>query len=546
MKRRQRFWFLVTCADFEPWIEACLESIDAQDHDELGLLIALDGPRDRSRQIVEACASRFEGIRDVRLHVHEERRGKAQRVVELMEELRFRPHDIVAFLDGDDRLIHPQAARRMEREFERGADVAWSNFIYKLPRSEGLAGRAGLCRAIPEGFDPYASEYVTSHLFCFRAADFFTIEPTNFDDAEGRRFRRGCDQCFTLPLLARSSRRVHVPEYFVEYNNQTPWQNDSDGAAAANAVEVVRARGLLRGDVTRRARAIAEAMAAQLAESQLSSGDFCQPSHYGVACACAAWLHLDRERFATQIIRAARFVASRQHAASRDAQAWPGYHWEFELLASTSVGAPDDAMRRVDNTRVLNWQLLLALVDRRLGRPLRYDILERVDANLTDAGLTDFDLRESRDLALSDQYHAFSSYLLDELRRVDAEPRIAELSDRCAAIVLANARRGDVNSRGRGRAQIFGYAAAFRVLVARGENEVAHDVLDRLEAARWAPGLFPLCLEDKERHFGMQAGWHGYNRYFDYAAFACMLLAELAAREASEPQVAARVATAGR
>lgn len=526
-----RFCFLVTCADFEEWIEECLRSIDAQDHDCVTLLLALDAPTDRSAARAKRCIAEFKNVSEVIVHEHDERAGKAQRVFELMEELRHRPEDIVAFLDGDDRVIHEQAARCMHAAFDRGADVAWSNFVYREARQNGLDGRVGLCRDLAPGVDPFECEYVSSHLFCFRAADFFDVAPENFLDAQGRPFTRGCDQCFTLPLVARTEKRHHVPEFFVEYNNATPWQNAEHGDRAARAVAELRGRGLLRGDARRRARGIAESVAAQLASLQLVHGDFPQPSYYAVACARAAWTHIDPQRYAPQIARAEAHVRGRQAAARRNPLEWPGYHWEFELFAATSAADAFDSFEdpgcRTNNERVLNWQLLLALVDARLELPLRTHVLDRVEANMAANGrLTDFDKDLVTEAPYSDQYQAFSAYLLDELARArPGDSRIDALAQRAGAYVVARARSGDVNREGRGRGQIFGYAAALRVLLAREEDELAHEILSRLQAARWSPGLFPLSLEDSERHFGMQASWEGYNRYFDYAAFLGLLLA---------------------
>lgn len=522
-----RFWFLVTCADYEPWIGDCLASIEEQDHAALGLLVSCDGSTDGTEEIVRDFAARSCTLRDIRIHTHERRAGKAQRVCELMREIESRPDDVVAFLDGDDRLMHPQAARRMEIEFERGAEIAWSNFRYRQPKASGLAGAVGISRAIEPSYDVYREPYATSHLFCFRAGDFFAIAPENFLDEDGAYLRRGCDQCFTLPLLDRARTRSFVPEFFVEYNNETPWQNKGDGAAAARGVALVRKRRLLRGSARDRAIRIARDVAYRLSTLQTESGGMPEPSFYATAHAAALWMHVDPDRYASEVSLAwGRVELDRAAArATRDAE----HHWEFELLASTSVDLRNDPRNRNDNRRVLNWQLLLFLIELRLGKNPRDEILDRVLANVSEDGaLPDFDRAIDASASYSDQYQAFCSYLLDEIKRArPTDARVVDLADRCGRYVVERARTGDVNRDGRGRRQIFGYAAAFRVLLLRGEEALAHEVLDRLEESRWQTGLFPLCLDDAERHFGPQKGWHGYNRYFDYLAFTGLLFAEL-------------------
>ena len=255
--RDAAFVVVVTCRNYAPWIESCLDSIAEQDHDSLGLLIADDGSDDASAEKIEAWLRRNPRFARAVFVRGAERGGKAQRIVELMGELRG-SRGVAAFLDGDDRLIHAQAARRMQVEFDRGADVAWSNFLYKIKPSNSSPHRVqatasahdpaafvGIGEALSDDFDPYRDPYRTSHLFCFRRELFEQIPEANFKDERGAWLMRGCDQCFTLPLLFLAKRSVFVPEFFVEYNNDTPWQNAEDGRAAAAAVELVRSRGFV-------------------------------------------------------------------------------------------------------------------------------------------------------------------------------------------------------------------------------------------------------------------------------------------------------------
>jgi glycosyltransferase involved in cell wall biosynthesis len=518
-----RFVVLVTCHDCAPYLDACLQSIEEQEHDDLGLLIADDGSQDGTAARIARFLQR---TRTVKQHVFvrgEQRRGKAFRVHELMQHTS--PDSVIGFLDGDDRLINPHAARRMEAEFLRGAEVAYSNFRYRKPKADGAEGVVGISKPLPPDFDPYRHGYVTSHWFCFRAALFARIPPANFLDEHGEWLTRGCDQCFTLPLLHLSKATRFVPEFLVEYNNDTPWQNAGDGAKAAAAVALVRRRGFVGETSPRdpyaRGRAVAADLARRLALLQRADGSFPEPAFYGVEFAAALWFAVDGRGYITPIERALRHSKARmvQAAAAADDRE---FHWEFVLWALTELGLNADPGLRRDNRRVLNWQLLLAVVDARLGRGLRADIVRRVRENqLPDGTIPDFDAVQTRVVAISDQYHAFATLLADELHeRFPTDRPLLLLRERAVGRLLAVTRaQGDPNLTGRGARQLFGYGAAYAVFASLGEQELMTRVLDLLAERRWGDGLFPLCLDDAQQHYGPQPGWHGYNRYFDYLAF---------------------------
>ena len=577
--REAEFVFVVTCRNYAEWIEACLDSIAAQDHPSLGLVIADDASEDGSAELIEAWLARTPRFARSLFVRASNRGGKALRVVELMRELRG-SRGVAAFLDGDDRLIHDQAARRMQIEFDRGADVAWSNFVYKNAPARPSAApwpaaRVGISGDLTDDFDPYRDPYRTSHLFCFRRELFEKIDEANFCDEQGAWFMRGCDQCFTLPLVYLAEQRAFVPEFFVEYNNDTPWQNPVDGHAAAAAVELVRARrfvgDLNSGDeaptaeiqataaeltetssaigggqdpvispfadgpatqipaagaerelsVADRAAILGLRIADDLARAQRPDGAFEEASFYAIESSLALWARCAPLAFAEQIELASRWMQRDwlRAATTGDAEC----HWEFKLYACTSAGMTVDPGLRRDNRRVLNWQLLLAVVDARLGRHDQIPrVLSRIAAQMDERGrIPDFDRAlADGEAEFSDQYHAFSALLLDELARRDGSPMTIELSARASEwLVERVATRDDPNIDGRGRRQLFGYAAMLRLMLRLGEDGLAQRILDLLEAARWPDGRLPLCLDDPEQHLRPQSGWHGYNRWFDYYAW---------------------------
>ena len=270
-----------------------------------------------------------------------------------------------------------------------------------------------------------------------------------------------------------------------------------------------------------RALELGRSIAEDLAGLQCRAGGFEEATFYGVETALALWGRCDAVRYASEIDAASRWMQSEWRRAALEGD--PECHWEFKLYACTSAGLTIDPGLRRDNRRVLNWQLLLAVVDLRLGSEKHCArVLARVAAHMDAAGrIADFDRSLSQDEGeFSDQYHAFAALLLDELARRSGDASAADMSARASAWVIDRVRmNADPNQDGRGRRQVFGYAAMLRLLLRLGEDALAHRILDLLDSSRWPSGRLPLCLDDAEDHFRPQPGWHGYNRWFDYSAW---------------------------
>lgn len=248
MALRNRFIFLVTGRNCGPYLQACLDSIEAQEFDDLGLLIADDHSSDDSTRMIKAFLADSTAVRDHVFIRSPEQKPRSYRIHELMSHVDG-DSSMVAFLNAHDRLINPHVARRMAWALSQGVDVAYSNFRYRLPIDDSPLPYVGTSRPLPEDFEPYRSPHITSHLFCFRAELYPRIDPINYRDNNGGWFECATEQCFTLPLLHLAKRIAFVPEYFVECNNDIPQQSPDEARKANDETREIRRRGFLTGPV---------------------------------------------------------------------------------------------------------------------------------------------------------------------------------------------------------------------------------------------------------------------------------------------------------
>jgi hypothetical protein len=103
---------------------------------------------------------------------------------------------------------------------------------------------------MPDGVDPYAWPWVSSHLRTFRKALIDRISDENFKDTRGQWFKRGYDQALMLPVLKVASRRVFLPEVCYQYNINTSsipaGERNWAERDQISTVNIVRSRGFLR------------------------------------------------------------------------------------------------------------------------------------------------------------------------------------------------------------------------------------------------------------------------------------------------------------
>lgn len=123
---------LIPAYNAEEYLEECLDSVLAQTHRNLQVVVIDDGSTDRTPAILDSYAAR-----DPRLEVvHRENRGVATTRLELF---RLAHGKYLNFVDADD-TVEPEMAQVMISVLERtGADVAVCGMTNKMERSFRLS-----------------------------------------------------------------------------------------------------------------------------------------------------------------------------------------------------------------------------------------------------------------------------------------------------------------------------------------------------------------------------------------------------------------------
>jgi len=233
-----RVHFVTACRNIRSNVDALLTSVIQQGDDRWRMTVIDDLSTDGTADAVEERASGVDRVRVIR---NTERKHALRNIVEVSRDAS--ADEVIATLDGDDSLCNPRTVSLLLREYEAGADVVWTAHRWDT-NGMNISGH------MPDGVDPYAWPWVTSHLRTFRKTILDSISDDNFKDVQGRWFRRGYDQALMLPVLKVGRRRVFLPEVCYQYNidsssipvGERNWAERDQ----ISTVNMVRARGLVK------------------------------------------------------------------------------------------------------------------------------------------------------------------------------------------------------------------------------------------------------------------------------------------------------------
>lgn len=186
--------------------------------------------------------------------------------------------------------------------------------------------------------------------------------------------------------------------------------------------------------------------------------------------------------------------------------------------------------------KVSNWVLLRSLVRiRRGGFSWVAGILQAIviiEINSHRGFTTDNSLRmlHKKSTALSSQYHAFATMILGEIYIETKFSYFKEKFIKGAEKIIIDKRGNNLNWRGRGRKQIFGYASMARCFslayFVTFEDKYLHElreILLLLHENQYESGEIPLVIASKNKQ---KIYWETYNNRFDYLSFLFFQLAE--------------------
>ncbi len=258
---------------------------------------------------------------------------------------------------------------------------------------------------------------------------------------------------------------------------------------------------------------------------------FSSRTFYGEAYAATLWSYLGESALSTKAL-AAMEEKKREYQEVKD-------HNEFILYAHYLInGAIQEniPLLRAIRQKPTNWILLRLLLRIITASGVRRNALifiavlvvriNRLKGGLLlDRRLGRMILKDRREAYRSDQYHAFMLVMLADLWNVTKKNFFKKVFfDGLFFVMESYKKNGEVIAVGRGKKQLFGYAAliyAFSVGYAYSSDERYLRMLDHIlafiEAHHRADGMpLPLVLVDGEE----KQYWESYNNYYDYAPFA--------------------------
>jgi Glycosyltransferases involved in cell wall biogenesis len=206
----------MTGRNCEMYVGDALKSLARQTHDEVHVLFVDDASEDATADIARHhLAALFPGRHT--MVVNDVSWGKARSASTHLRALAPQ-YGFVAVLDADDQLIEPTILATMAREYAEGCDVVWTNFVTDR-------GGTGRNQALDPTLSPRLQGWRTSHFFSFRASLFANVDPSYFQDDDGRWLTAACDFAIAFPILDQTRRYRFLPVNAYRYTASNPYSH---------------------------------------------------------------------------------------------------------------------------------------------------------------------------------------------------------------------------------------------------------------------------------------------------------------------------------
>jgi glycosyltransferase involved in cell wall biosynthesis len=204
---------VINCGLCEEAIGPCIESVRGQNFLSWKAWVTVDRAGDRT--LDRAVEARGDDPR-VDIVANRERLFPMANLLRAIDRSGAAAEDVIVILDGDDRLIRPDALSIIARTYEEeGAWVTYGSWI------SNRADRPGRWPAYPPGTSDFRNEpWLGTAVRTWKKWLFDRIDRDDFLDPEGRFFRVTEDLACMYPLLemATTERAKHIAEPLMLYN----------------------------------------------------------------------------------------------------------------------------------------------------------------------------------------------------------------------------------------------------------------------------------------------------------------------------------------
>lgn len=212
-------------ADFFP---RCAASLAAQNHGDYEVIVIDDASDDGTRDLVQTICrqNRWPCI------LQPENRGALFNQVHGIRALDCQDEDVLVFVDGDDRLAHPDVLNRLEHYYSLGAELTFGQYEPDPPsRTCTLAAEYPAEIMEKRNFRKVAAMkggIYWNHLRTFKYKIFKQLTDDDFKDAKGGWYKTATDAALMYPCIELAAPNVtFIPEvllYYTSNNDLSDWR----------------------------------------------------------------------------------------------------------------------------------------------------------------------------------------------------------------------------------------------------------------------------------------------------------------------------------
>lgn len=242
-----RFVFVACSYNMSRTLPQMLASIVAQSYSNWKVVITDDVSDPDQLEQSLGCIERFrtflgpEGPCKLVFHANERKKWEVENVITMIKG-DCAPDDIVCRIDADDWLTDVDALAMLDSAYRRtSCDALWTAHRWGYS-DKNISG------PMPDGADPYAHPWVSSHLKTFRRWLIDDVTDENFRGSDGGYVRRAGDQAVYLPVLVNARRRAFLPRctYHYTIDDVPETYATEDARFQRDEALFLRARGYVR------------------------------------------------------------------------------------------------------------------------------------------------------------------------------------------------------------------------------------------------------------------------------------------------------------
>ena len=184
---------LIRARNAEKYIGKCLRSLYAQTHQDWKAWVFLDDPTDNTEKILREYIG-YGG--DVEIVVHPKRIGLGRNMFFALDYIKAAPEDIIAVVDGDDKL-RKRAFKKVHKSYiEHNCLVTYGSYI-KLSKGR----KTKISRPYKPTDNVRKAKWHGSHLKTFKVHLAKRLTPECFQDSKGNWLDAASDLALMFPIM---------------------------------------------------------------------------------------------------------------------------------------------------------------------------------------------------------------------------------------------------------------------------------------------------------------------------------------------------------